>query len=113
MNARVAKLEQESHDVEMAILTHWSPSRDPRVIDARQSTSPIMDAFPTDLSGEKCFRSSKVNVWAFGHTHDNVDFCIERDGGAGPLRLVANQSGSYFTRATGFGRERLLSCEVF
>jgi hypothetical protein len=105
LNARVAKLEQEN-DVEIVILTHWSPSQDPRAVEARYRGSPITSAFSTDLAGERCFRSGKVKLWAFGHTHYNVDFLFERDGAAGPLRLLANQRGSYFAQAKSFDVEK-------
>ncbi|KAK0610818.1 calcineurin-like phosphoesterase [Immersiella caudata] len=107
LNARVAELEQEE-DVKMVILTHWSPSLDPRATEARHRGGPISSAFSTDLSGERCFRSGKVNVWAFGHTHYNVDFSVERDGGAGPLRLITNQRGYYFAQAKGFEVEKTI-----
>ena len=54
--------------------------------------NPISGGFRTDLSGELCFRSDRVKVWAFGPTHYNCDFTIGEDG-ADPLRLVTNQRG--------------------
>ena len=80
----------------------------PRAVEARHSQGPMVSAFSTDLSEEKCFRSSKVKVWAFGHTHYNLDFSVEMGGGAGPLRLVANQRGSSFAQATGFDVENVV-----
>ncbi|KAK4447377.1 hypothetical protein QBC34DRAFT_440128 [Podospora aff. communis PSN243] len=107
LNTRVAKLKQED-DVEILILTHWSPSRDPRAVEARHRDSPITSAFSTDLSGEKCFHSGRVKVWAFGHTHHNVDFLFERGDGAGPLRLLANQRGYYFAQSKNFDVEKVV-----
>jgi hypothetical protein len=100
LNTQVAELEQS--DVRIMIFTHWSPSRDARAIDPSHATSPITGAFSTDLSEEKCFKSDKVKIWAFGHTHYNRDFIVERKDGAGLLRLLANQRGSYFAQADGF-----------
>lgn len=100
LNETVAGLEGE--DVKVVVLTHWSPSTDARAVDPRHTQSPIRTAFSTDLSGEVCFRSAKVRVWAFGHTHYNCDFEVERDGGVGPLRIVTNQRGYYFAQAEGF-----------
>lgn len=91
LNAQVADLEQS--DVKIMIFSHWSPSLDGRVTEPRHAGSPITSAFSTELSNEACFKSDKVKIWAFGHTHYNCDFTVERDGGAGRLRLLANQRG--------------------
>lgn len=78
LNAQVAALENDPAVESIAVLTHWSPTRDPRAADPRHAGSDITSAFATDLSGEDCFRSPKVKVWAFGHTHWNCDFTAER-----------------------------------
>ena len=104
LNAQVAELEQS--DVKIMIFSHWSPSRDVRAIEPRYAGSPITSAFSTDLSDEACFKSDKVKVWAFGHTHYNCDFSVERKGAAGPLRLLANQRGYYFAQAEGYDGEK-------
>lgn len=104
LNAQVAEL--EGSDVDIIVLSHWSPTRAARAGDPRHAGSPVTSAFATDLSGEKCFSSGKVKVWAFGHTHYNCDFVLEREGGAGPLRLVANQRGYYFAQSEGFDSEK-------
>ncbi len=88
------------------IFTHWSPSTDAPAIDPRHATSSITSAFSTDLSEEKCFQSEKVEIWAFGHTHYNCDFVVERKEGAGPLRLLTNQRGYYFAQADGYDGEK-------
>ena len=100
LNAQVVDLEQT--DVKIMILTHWSPSLDVRAVEPRHAGSPITSAFSTELSEEACFKSDKVKVWAFGHTHYNCDFTLEREDGAGPLRLLANQRGYYFAQAEGY-----------
>lgn len=100
LNAQVAELEQS--DVQIMIFTHWSPSQDARSVDPKHASSPISSAFSTDLFGEKCFQSTKVRVWAFGHTHYNCDFTVERKADASPLRLLANQRGYYFAQAEGY-----------
>lgn len=104
LNAQVAELEQS--DIRIMILSHWSPTRDARAIDPRHAGSSITSAFSTDLSNEACFRSEKVKTWAFGHTHYNCDFTVERKDGAVPLRLLANQRGYYFDQAGGFDEEK-------
>ncbi|KAI5864891.1 calcineurin-like phosphoesterase [Durotheca rogersii] len=106
LNAQVAEL--ENSDVNIVIFSHWAPSRDDRAIDPRHATSPITPGFATNLSGETCFKSGKVKVWAFGHTHFNCDFAVEREEGAAPLRLLTNQRGYYFSQAVGFGADKLL-----
>ena len=104
LNARVAELEHS--DLRIMIFSHWSPTRDVRAIDPRHAGSAITSGFSTDLSKEPCFRSDEVQVWAFGHTHYNCDFTVEREDGARPLRLLANQRGYYFDQAEGFDEEK-------
>lgn len=99
LNKTVEKLEGE--DVDVIVLTHWSPSTDARAVEPRFRESNVRTAFSTDLSREVCFTSAKVKVWAFGHTHYNCDFEVDRKD-AGPLRLVTNQRGYYFAQAEGF-----------
>ncbi|KAL9098449.1 MAG: hypothetical protein Q9163_005893 [Psora crenata] len=104
LNAQVEDLEQS--DVKIMIFSHWSPSVDVRATEPRHAGSPIKSAFSTQLSDEACFKSDKVKVWAFGHTHYNCDFMVEREGGAGQLRLLANQRGYYFAQAEGYDGEK-------
>lgn len=104
LNAQVADLEQS--DVKIMIFSHWSPSLNVRAIEPRHSESSIMTAFSTELSEEACFKSDKIKVWAFGHTHYNCNFTVERKGGAEPLRLLANQRGYYFAQAEGYDGEK-------
>ncbi|KAK4147098.1 Metallo-dependent phosphatase-like protein [Dichotomopilus funicola] len=115
LNEQVAALEREaetSGPLDIVILSHWSPTRDVRAADPKHGTdSPIASGFSTDLSRERCFSSSRVKVWAFGHTHYNCDFFVERaaSGVEGmPLRLVANQRGYYFNQADGFDGEKTI-----
>ncbi|KAF2278515.1 uncharacterized protein EI97DRAFT_431740 [Westerdykella ornata] len=100
LNEQVGKIEEQNDDTKIVILTHWSPTRDARSVDPRHGASPISSGFSTDLSGEVCFKSEKVKVWAFGHTHFNCDFTVDRECGV-PLRLLANQRGYYFSQAKG------------
>jgi predicted phosphodiesterase len=104
LNAQVAQLEGSA--AEIAIFSHWSPTLDARAIDPRHVGSRITSAFSTDLSKEKCFKSGRVKIWAFGHTHYNCDFVADREDDAGPLRLVANQRGYYFAQSEGFDSEK-------
>ncbi|KIW16414.1 hypothetical protein PV08_06466 [Exophiala spinifera] len=105
LNARVEELGQSN--AKIMIFSHWSPSLDVRAIDPRHAASPITSAFSTELCREPCFQSDKVALWAFGHTHFNCDFTVERASHpAGPLRLLANQRGYYFAQANGFDVEK-------
>jgi hypothetical protein len=108
LNEQVATLETAEDVDNIVVLTHWSPTTDQRAQDPRHAGSAISTAFSTDLSGEKCFRSAKVKVWAFGHTHYNCDFAMERERGAGPIRLVTNQKGYYFAQSPGFDIDKVL-----
>ena len=106
LNAQVSELQQRS--VKMIILSHWSPSRDARSMGPSHATGLITSAFSTDLSDQVCFKSDKVKMWAFGHTHYSCDFTVKREGVAGPLRLLANQRGYYFAQAEGFSGEKIV-----
>jgi 3',5'-cyclic AMP phosphodiesterase CpdA len=104
LNAQVTDLEDS--DTNIIIFSHWSPTLDARATEPRHAGSRIRSAFSTDLSKEKCFRSGRVKLWAFGHTHYNCDFVVDREDGAGPLRLVANQRGYYFSQSEGFDSDK-------
>lgn len=58
------------------------------------------------MSEQPCFKSAHVKVWAFGHTHFNCDFVVDRADAGGPLRLVTNQRAYYFAQAEGFDAEK-------
>lgn len=107
LNDQVASETTADHNI--MILTHWSPTTDLRSLDPKHfgKDNTIGCAFSTDLSGQKCFESEKVRVWAFGHTHYNCDFQIER-GERAPLRAVTNQRGYYFAQAAGFDGEKVV-----
>lgn len=102
LNDQVAKLGQDSRVKDVFIFTHWSPSKDKRAIDPVHVCSPITTGFSTNLADEACFVSGKVKVWAFGHTHYNCDLTVERENGASPLRLFANQKGYYHAQSAGY-----------
>ncbi|OAA35031.1 hypothetical protein NOR_08123 [Metarhizium rileyi] len=102
LNDEVAMLEGQCTTTNIIILTHWSPSQLPAVTDPKHIGSPITSGFSTNLVDERCFTSYKVKTWAFGHTHYNCHVEMERENGAGMLRLLANQRGYYFAQADGF-----------
>ncbi|KAG5978507.1 hypothetical protein E4U55_006152 [Claviceps digitariae] len=102
LNEQVARLEDDAEVARIIILTHWCPTRAPGAVDPKQVESAVSSAYYNDLAGQRCFDSAKVKVWAFGHTHYNCDVELERRGGAGNLRLVANQRGYYFAQSYHF-----------
>lgn len=107
LNEQVDQIQCEDSNVQIIMCTHWSPTTDPRSLDPRHAGSKITPGFATDLSGELCFKSANVVLWAFGHTHYNCDFTIDRID-AEPLRLVTNQRGYYFSQAEGFFAEKII-----
>lgn len=107
LNDQVRQLEHADEDIKIAILTHWNPTTEPRSTDPKHLASPIMSGFATDLSGQPCFTSGRVVLWAFGHTHYNCDFTLERRD-APPLRIMTNQRGYYFAQSEGFDEERVV-----
>lgn len=106
LNEQVERLQAED-DAKIVIFTHWSPLTDPRSADPRHANSAISSAFSTDLSDQLCFTSERVVLWAFGHTHYNCDFEVERKEGK-PLRLMTNQRGYYFAQAEGFDGKKVV-----
>ncbi len=96
LNAQVADLEQS--DVNIIIFSHWSPSQDTRAIDPKHMGSSITSGFFTDMSQQLCFKSAKVKLWAFGHTHYNCDLALDRAGDAGPLGLLPTRGGIILPR---------------
>lgn len=86
LNASIPSIPQDRHVI---VLTHHSPTTDPRANHPRHRGSSANAGFRTDLSGEECWRSGKVRVWGFGHTHYSCQFY---DGEGGKL-VVANQRG--------------------
>ncbi|KUJ10022.1 uncharacterized protein LY89DRAFT_701040 [Mollisia scopiformis] len=75
LNEQVEKIEREEPERKIVIFTHHSPC-----------------GFVTNLRDEKCWKSSTVTMWAFGHTHYKCDFVEEGTG----KRVLANQKGPTF-----------------
>lgn len=91
LNLEVVKMEWNMVDPKVVILTHWSPSRDPRSIYPPYSFRAVEKT--TDLFREICFTSPLVKAWAFGHTDHVCDFMAERDDGAGSLQILSHPHG--------------------
>ncbi|KAH5278750.1 hypothetical protein HBI71_025420 [Parastagonospora nodorum] len=86
LNATIASIPL---DRQVIVLTHHSPTIDPRANHPRHRGSSTNAGFRSDLSAEECWRSERVRVWGFGHTHYSCQF-YEEDGGK---LVVANQKG--------------------
>ena len=104
LNEQVAALDAAGRRKNVVVLTHYSPTLDQRAVDPRHRDSPIQAGFASDLSGEPCWSSGSVKVWAFGHTHFNCDFVDEETG----KRVVANQRGYYFGQSGGFVPDKIV-----
>jgi hypothetical protein len=83
------------------VFTHHCPSRLAAVNDERHTddAAGVGSALVTHLSEERCWRSERVKMWAWRHTHFNFDV---REGSG--KRLVGNQKG--------YGREEVLGFDV-
>ena len=97
LNSEVEAIATSEPHRKVVILTHHSPTKDPRAVEPRHANSPISSGFCTDLSKEVCWTKDCVKLWTFGHTHYNCDF-EARQG----LRVVTNQRGYYFAQAEGY-----------
>jgi hypothetical protein len=89
LNEQVSNIEEEQPERQIIVLTHHSPTIDSRVNDPRHEHSPVKSGFVNNLSKEICWTSSKVRLWAFGHTHYSAYYHEEDTG-----KLVfSNQRG--------------------
>lgn len=108
LNDQVRQAEQDDSIKKIVILTHWSPSVDPKALEPRHIGSEIACAFSTNLRGEICWTSPKVRSWACGHTHYNFDFEADRGGDRLPIRLFTNQRGYDWDVSEGFDDGKVL-----
>jgi hypothetical protein len=90
LNSTVAQIAATEPEREIVVLTHHSPTIDPRANSARHRGSSTNCGFRTDLSGEMCWTSKRVKMWAYGHTHFSCQF---REGGEEGMLVVSNQMG--------------------
>jgi hypothetical protein len=90
LNSTVAHISSTEPEREIVVLTHHSPTIDPRANSARHRGSSTNCGFRTDLSGEVCWKSGRVKMWAYGHTHFSCQF---REGGEEGMLVVSNQMG--------------------
>ncbi|KAF9697581.1 hypothetical protein EKO04_004073 [Ascochyta lentis] len=92
LNEQIETIREEEPEREVVVLTHHSPTTDPRANDTRFPPERSLNSgFRTDLSKEACWTSPNVKLWGFGHTHFS---CQLIDEGVGRRKLVvANQKG--------------------
>lgn len=89
LNAEVTKIERSEPHRQILVLTHHSPTYDPRANDPGHKDSTVSSGFVTDLSHEPCWLSQSVKCWAFGHTHHSFSY---QDQTTNKL-VLANQGG--------------------
>ncbi|KAJ6031934.1 hypothetical protein N7540_002666 [Penicillium herquei] len=103
LNDQVTQISSEEPQRTIIIFTHHSPlGGDSRGADPRHVNSPLSSGFATDLSMEECWKNPNVRLWAYGHTHYNVDFMDEITD----KKVVSNQRGYYFSQAQNFDVEK-------
>lgn len=90
LNAQVSQMAKDEPDRRIVILTHHSPSTDPRSRNPRHEGSEVSSGFATNLSNEECWTASNVAAWAFGHTHYKCEFKDE----SGKV-IISNPKGYY------------------
>jgi hypothetical protein len=107
LNNQVSTITKEKNHREIVIFTHYSPTRLAEANDPRhlKDASEIISAFVTDLSGNVCWKSSLVRIWAFGHTHFNCNF---RDPITGKM-VVTNQKGYSRHEKVDFDKDLVVS----
>ncbi|KAF2144093.1 uncharacterized protein K452DRAFT_285309 [Aplosporella prunicola CBS 121167] len=105
LNDQVSQLATSEPHLQVTILTHYSPTLDPRSMDPRHTGSKIFSGFMTDLSNEICWNSPVVKTWIFGHTHFNCDFVDEGTR----KRILANQRGYSRSPSKGFDPEKTVT----
>lgn len=92
-----AQLNQE-FDGKTVVVTHHGPH--PVCQHPAFPLSEMSGAFHSDLS--EMIESNDIAVWAFGHTHANVDEVID------DTRIVSNQAGYPGEKVTGFDPELVI-----
>lgn len=84
------------------VVTHFSPHRG--CVAAQFEGGPLTPYFTVDMS--PLMRQHKIELWAFGHTHHNVDF-IESG-----CRVVSNQRGYPRDGQHGFRKDLIIEITI-
>lgn len=80
-------------DGKTVVVTHFSPHRG--CVAAQFDGEPLTPYFTVDMA--PLMQKHQIAVWAFGHTHGNVDFVAE-----GGCRVISNQRGYPHEQSPGF-----------
>ncbi|CCM00741.1 uncharacterized protein FIBRA_02781 [Fibroporia radiculosa] len=86
LNATISMISQAEPARKIVVFTHHAPTLS-GTGDPKYEGQPTNSAFATELTGEPCWTTGNVVLWAFGHTHWSCDF--ERAG----VRVYSNQRG--------------------
>lgn len=84
-------------DGKTVVVTHFAPHRG--CVAAQFDGEPLTPYFTVDMA--PLMQKHQIAVWAFGHTHGNVDFVAEG------CRVISNQRGYPHERSPGF-RDNLI-----
>lgn len=104
LNAQVSKIVKQEPRRRIVILTHHSPSVDPRSTDPKHKHSEVTSAFATDLSREECWMAPAVKTWAFGHTHYSCEFRDEHG-----KAVLSNPKGYFLIPEKSFNAEHVFT----
>ncbi|KAJ5615149.1 hypothetical protein N7537_000263 [Penicillium hordei] len=105
LNVQVSHITASEPHRKIVVFTHHSPTtQDPRAVDPRHVNSSLSSGFASDLSGQEVWKSPLVKLWAFGHTHFNVNYIEEGT----EKMVVSNQRGYCFSQAKGFDGELVI-----
>ena len=94
LDAEVERIEKTDPLRSIIIMSHHCPTKDSRARNVHFPDSPMSFGFATDLSEHRCWTSPQVSIWAWGHTHWNCDFEVDRPCGRN-FKCFTNQKG-YF-----------------
>ncbi|OBZ66203.1 hypothetical protein A0H81_13869 [Grifola frondosa] len=83
LNTTITKIACEEPEREIVVFTHHAPTIE-GTSDPKHAGQGMSSAFASELTGQPCWKSGKVKLWAFGHTHWCCDF--ERAG----VRVYSN-----------------------
>jgi predicted phosphodiesterase len=98
LNDQISHIAASESHRKLVVFTHHSPvTQDARAVDPRHENSPLSSGFATDLSAQICWKSPLVRLWAFGHTHFNVNY-VEDTG----KLVISNQRGYHTSQAKDF-----------
>ncbi len=86
-------------DGKTVVVTHFAPHRG--CVAPQYEGAPMTAYFVTDMAD--LMRVHRIQLWAFGHTHTNVDFVAE-----GGCRVTSNQRGYPQELAPGFRPDLVL-----